>query len=62
MLMYAELEEEQSTHTRLEAAFKHCRRVLQDERGRSGAQLEQQYAFAGCRLVPVDPVLCCCVY
>jgi hypothetical protein len=49
MLMYAESEEERSAHAQLEAAFQQCRRVLQDDRGRAGAQLEQRYAFAGCR-------------
>ena len=49
--------EERSAHAQLEAAFQQCRRVLQDDRGRAGAQLEQRYAFAGCRWARA---VCCC--
>jgi hypothetical protein len=51
VLMYAETKEKRSMHTQLEATFQQCRHKLQDERGRTGAQLEQQYAFVGCRSV-----------
>jgi serine/threonine protein kinase len=49
MLMHAESEEERSEYAQLESAFQQCRRLLQDQLGRSGAQLEQRYAFAGCK-------------